>query len=59
MLFKRAERSKISAQVCGACGHAELNVEARRHRVYPTPLPAGVTEWTVEWRKASPAPRRP
>lgn len=30
MLFKRPERSTISAQVCGACGHAELYVEAPR-----------------------------
>ena len=30
MLFKRPERSKVSAQVCGACGHAELYVEAPR-----------------------------
>ncbi len=28
MLFKRPERSKISARVCGACGYAELFVEA-------------------------------
>jgi len=27
MLFKRPERSKISALVCGACGYAELYVE--------------------------------
>lgn len=30
MLFKRPERSKVSAQVCGACGHAELFAEAPR-----------------------------
>ena len=30
LFFKRPERSKISAQVCGACGHAELYVEAPR-----------------------------
>ena len=30
MLFKRPERSTISAQVCGACGYAELYVEAPR-----------------------------
>ena len=30
MLFKRAERSAVSAQVCGACGYAELYVEAPR-----------------------------
>ena len=30
MFFKRPERSKISAQVCGACGHAELYAEAPR-----------------------------
>lgn len=28
MLFKRPERATISAQVCGACGYTELNVEA-------------------------------
>ena len=30
MLFKRPERSKVSAQVCGACGYAEFYVEAPR-----------------------------
>ena len=30
VLFKRPERSKLSAQVCGACGHAELYAEAPR-----------------------------
>jgi hypothetical protein len=30
LLFKRPERSKMSAQVCGACGYAELYVEAPR-----------------------------
>ena len=30
MLFKRPERSAISAQVCSACGYAELFVEAPR-----------------------------
>jgi formate dehydrogenase assembly factor FdhD len=30
MLFKRPERSPISAQVCGACGHAEFYVESPR-----------------------------
>lgn len=28
MIFKRPERSKVSARVCGACGHTELYVEA-------------------------------
>jgi hypothetical protein len=30
VLFKRPERSKLSAQVCGACGHVELYAEAPR-----------------------------
>lgn len=30
VLFKRPERSTISAQVCGSCGYAELYVEAPR-----------------------------
>jgi formate dehydrogenase assembly factor FdhD len=30
VLFKRPERSTLSAQVCGACGHAELYAEAPR-----------------------------
>ena len=30
MLFKRPERSTVSAQVCGACGHVELYAEAPR-----------------------------
>lgn len=30
MLFKRPERSTLSAQVCSACGHAELYAEAPR-----------------------------
>jgi hypothetical protein len=36
MLFKRPERSKISARVCGGCGFTELYVEAPRalYRAY-------------------------
>jgi hypothetical protein len=36
LLFKRPERSKISAQVCGACGYAELYAETPRalHEAY-------------------------
>jgi hypothetical protein len=30
VLFKRPERSNISAQVCGVCGHVELHAEAAR-----------------------------
>jgi formate dehydrogenase assembly factor FdhD len=30
MLFKRPERSTLSARVCNACGHAELYAEAPR-----------------------------
>lgn len=30
VLFKRPERSDLWAQVCGACGHAELFVDAPR-----------------------------
>ncbi len=30
MLFKRPERSTLSAQVCSACGHVELYAEAPR-----------------------------
>ena len=30
VIFKRPERTALSAQVCGACGHVELYVEAPR-----------------------------
>lgn len=30
VLFKRPERSTLSAQVCGACGHAEFYADAPR-----------------------------
>lgn len=30
VLFKRPERSAVSAQVCGACGHTEFYVDAPR-----------------------------
>src|SRR5690349_6763261 len=39
MLFKRPERSTVSAQVCGACGYAELYVEAP-HALYAAYLEA-------------------
>jgi formate dehydrogenase assembly factor FdhD len=36
VLFKRAERTKLFARVCGACGHAELYADAPRalHAAY-------------------------
>jgi len=51
--------ANLSPNLIGAERRRRFSVDGNRLILYPTPLPAGVAEWTVEWRKASAAPHRP
>jgi hypothetical protein len=47
--------ANMSPNLIGAERRRRFMLDGDRLVLYPTPLPAGVVEWTVEWRKA-PAP---
>jgi hypothetical protein len=51
--------ANLSPNLIGAERRRRFSLDGNRLILYPTPLPAGVTEWTVEWRKASATSRRP
>jgi len=51
--------ANMSPNLIGAERRRRFTLEGDRLILYPTPVPAGITEWTVEWRRASTAPRRP
>lgn len=51
--------ANLSPNLIGTERRRRFTLDGERLILYPTPLPAGVTEWTVEWRKASAAPRQP
>jgi len=45
--------ANMSPNLIGAERRRRFTLEGDRLILYPTPLPAGVSEWTVEWRRAS------
>jgi len=45
--------ANMSPNLIGAERRRRFTLDGDRLILYPTPLPAGVVEWTVEWRKAS------
>jgi hypothetical protein len=52
--------ANMSPNLIGAERRRRFALDGDRLILYPTPLPAGVSEWTVEWRKTvaqQPAPR--
>jgi hypothetical protein len=51
--------ANMSPNLIGAERRRRFTLEGDRLILYPTPLPAGVAEWTVEWRRASSDPHRP
>ena len=51
--------ANMSPNLIGAERRRRFRIDGDRLILYPTPLPAGVSEWTVEWRKASRTSRRP
>jgi hypothetical protein len=50
--------ANMSPNLIGAERRRRFTLDGDRLVLYPTPLPAGVAEWTVEWRRASAASRR-
>jgi len=50
--------ANMSPNLIGAERRRRFTLDGDRLILYPAPLPAGVVEWTVEWRKAS-GSRRP
>ena len=51
--------ANMSPNLIGTERRRRFTLEGDRLILYPTPLPAGVSEWAVEWRKASAASRKP
>ena len=50
--------ANMSPNLIGAERRRRFTLDGDQLVLYPTPLPAGVTEWAVEWRRAShPSPR--
>ena len=49
--------ANLSPNLIGAERRRRFTLDGDRLVLYPTPLPTGVSEWTVEWRKASAASR--
>jgi len=45
--------ANMSPNLIGAERRRRFTLEGDRLILYPTPLPAGVSQWTVEWRRAS------
>ena len=50
--------ANMSPNLIGTERRRRFTLEGERLVFYPTPLPAGVSEWTVEWRRASSASHR-
>ena len=50
--------ANMSPNLIGTERRRRFTLEGERLVLYPTPLPAGVSEWTVEWRRASSASHR-
>jgi hypothetical protein len=49
----------LSPNAVGAERRRRFSLDGDRLVLYPTPLPPGVSEWTVEWRRAPSAAHRP
>ena len=45
--------ANMSPNLIGAERRRRFTLDGDRLILYPTPLPAGVSQWTVEWRRAS------
>jgi hypothetical protein len=48
----------MSPNLIGSERRRRFTLDGDRLILYPTPLPTGVTEWTVEWTRASAPSRR-
>lgn len=50
--------ANMSPNLIGTERRRRFTLDGDRLILYPTPMPAGVTEWAVEWRRAPAVPSR-